>query len=315
MSKRGFSPFSVLFLVIHIVLLIGCTQVRIFQMADNYSDYVFATYVEHNTNGAVIIEIQNISDTHQKDELVKMVQTGEIAFARAGIAELSSINPMIGVLNMPFFFENREDMFRVLDGSSGDELLELFVENNLLGLCWFDTGFRNIYTSGKEIKTPSDLAGLKIRVEENPLMMDVFRFLGAFPLPMAADDVAENIQKRIINGAEGTWHSYITSGHYEAAKYYSLIQFMSAPDMLLVNTDVWNSFNETEKKIIKEAALEMAKVQRESWLAAEQEYEALARAAGCVITEPTPANIQLFADALALVYELHLNGVNHHIIH
>jgi len=78
---------------------------------------------------------------------------------------------------------------------------------------------------------------------------------------------------------------------------------MASPEMILVNTGVWNRFSEDEKRIIKEGALEGARVQRAAWIEAEQRFEAMAREAGCIITEPTPAELQLFANALAPLYD------------
>jgi TRAP-type C4-dicarboxylate transport system substrate-binding protein len=194
-------------------------------------------------------------------------------------------------------------MFKVLDGPIGQELMESLQSQHLLGLCWLDAGFRNFYNSQKEIRTPADMVGLKIRVQESALMMDMVRFLGAQPTPMAYGEVYSGIQNGVIHGAENNWPSYITAAHFEVARYFTVDGHMSSPEMILINTELWNSLTPAEQRIIRDGAAEGARVERAEWLKAEQEYERQARASGCIITDLTPAQHQLFSDALMPLYD------------
>jgi tripartite ATP-independent transporter DctP family solute receptor len=193
-------------------------------------------------------------------------------------------------------------MFKVLDGPIGKELMESLQQQNLLGLCWFDAGFRNFYNSKKDIRTPDDMKGLKIRVQESALMMGMIRALGASPTPMAYPEVYPGIQNGIIDGAENNWPSYITAAHFEVAKHFTVDGHMASPEMILINTGVWNSLSDAEKQIVREGAAEGAKVERAAWLEAEAKYEKDARDAGCSITELTADQKKLFQDALAPLY-------------
>jgi tripartite ATP-independent transporter DctP family solute receptor len=286
-------------------------QVRTFRLADNQpdgyptvlGDLAMAKYVEEKTNGAIKIEVYNNSVLGDEKTTIEQTQTGDIQLIRVGLNPLSSINPVMNALAMPFLFRDRAHMFKVLDGPIGQELMESLQGQHLLGLCWLDAGFRNFYNSQREIHTPADMAGLKIRVQESALMMDMIRYLGASPTPMAYAEVYPGIQNGIIHGAENNWPSYITAGHYEVAKYFTVDGHMSSPEMILINTEVWNSLSDAEKKIMKEGALEGARVERAAWLEAEQKYEKQARDAGSIITELTPAQHKLFEDALAPLYQ------------
>lgn len=289
----------------------GGTKARVYRLADNQpdgyptvlGDLAFAKYVEEKTGGAIKIEVYNNSVLGDEKTTIEQTQTGDIHFIRVGLNPLSSINPVMNALAMPFLFRDRAHMFKVLDGPVGQELMESLQKQNLLGLCWLDAGFRNFYNSQREIKTPADMVGLKIRVQESALMMDMVRFLGAQPTPMAYAEVYPGIQNGVIHGAENNWPSYITAAHFEVAKYFTVDGHMSSPEMILVNTGVWNSLSDAEKKIVKEGALEGAKVERAAWLEAEARYEKQARDAGCSITELTPDQHKLFQDALAPLYE------------
>jgi tripartite ATP-independent transporter DctP family solute receptor len=216
---------------------------------------------------------------------------------------LSAINPIMNAMAMPFLFRDRDHMFNVLDGPIGTELLGSLQQQNLLGLCWLDSGFRNFYNSKKAVSTPADMAGLKIRVQESPLMMDMVRFLGASPTPMAYSEVYAGIQNGIIDGAENNWPSYITAAHFEVAKQFTVDGHMANPEMILINTGVWESFSDEEKQIVKEGAEVGAKVERAAWLEAEQKYEKQARESGCTITELTAEQHKLFENALAPLYQ------------
>ena len=284
---------------------------RVYRLADNQpdgyptvlGDLAFAKYVEEKTNGAIRIEVYNNSVLGDEKTTIEQTQTGAIHFIRVGLNPLSSLNPIMNALAMPFLFRDRAHMFKVLDGQIGQEIMESLKDQHLLGLCWFDAGFRNFYNSQRIVRTPSDMAGLKIRVQESALMMDMVRFLGAQPTPMAYGEVYSGIQNGIVDGAENNWPSYITAAHFEVAKFFTVNQHMASPEMILVNTELWNSFTPDEQRIMKEGAMEGARVERAEWLAAEQKYEAQARASGNTITEITPAQQQLWADALTPLYQ------------
>jgi tripartite ATP-independent transporter DctP family solute receptor len=289
----------------------GAPKTRVYRLADNQpdgyptvlGDLAMAKYVEEKTNGAIKIEVYNNSVLGDEKTTIEQAQTGDIHFIRVGLNPLSSINPIMNALAMPFLFRDRAHMFKVLDGPIGEELLGSLQNQNLLGLCWLDAGFRNFYNSKKDIRTPADMAGLKIRVQESALMMDMIRFLGASPTPMAYAEVYPGIQNGIIDGAENNWPSYITAAHFEVAKRFTVDGHMASPEMILINTGVWNSLSDEEKKIVKEGAMEGARVERAAWLDAEVRYEKQARDSGSVITELTPAQHKLFEDALAPLYQ------------
>jgi tripartite ATP-independent transporter DctP family solute receptor len=286
-------------------------RARVYRLADNQpdgyptvlGDLAMAKYIEEKTNGAIKIEVYNNSVLGDEKTTIEQTQTGDMHFIRVGLNPLSSINPVMNAMAMPFLFRDRAHMFKVLDGPIGTELMASLQQQNLLGLCWFDAGFRNFYNSKKAISTPADMTGLKIRVQESALMMDMIRFLGASPTPMAYAEVYPGIQNGIIDGAENNWPSYITAAHFEVAKNFTVDGHMASPEMVLINTGVWNSLSDAEKQIVKEGAMEGAKVERAAWLEAEAKYEKQARDSGCNITELTAAQHKLFEDALAPLYQ------------
>ena len=284
---------------------------RVFKLADNHpdgyptvlGDQKFADLVKERTGGAIVIEVYNNGVLGDEKTAIEQTQLGDIQFIRVGSNPLASINPIMNALSMPFLYRDRDHAFKVLDGEIGEEFLTSMTDDGLLGLCWFDSGARNFYNSKREVKSPEDMKGLKIRVQETKLMMDLVKYLGGAPTPMAYNEIYSGIQNGVIEGAENNWPSYMSQSHNEVAPYFTVDGHTRAPEMILVNTDVWNGFSADEQKIIKDAALEAAIFQREEWVRQEQEYEKQAKEKGATITYLTAEEQKKFADAVAPIYE------------
>ena len=316
--------FTVLLLAVLVIaaILSGCRPrqqqqggqqaPRVFQMACNHSaDYptnvgnrAFIEYVERETNGRIRIELFHSEQLGSESQTVELTQLGEVAFNRLGVAFLASVNPEIGAFSMPFLYRDRAHMFRVLDGPLGDEALRMLERQGLLGLCWYDSGSRNFYTTGRPIRTLEDMRGMRIRVMPTPVLRDMTSVLGASPVPMGMGEVYSGIQNGVVDGAENNWPSYYSWSHYEVAEFFTLSGHMAAPEMILVSTTVWNTFSAGDQAIIKRAALHAAQVQRADWLRFEREAEQAARAAGTTVFELSPAEHQRFVDALAPMFQM-----------
>jgi tripartite ATP-independent transporter DctP family solute receptor len=284
---------------------------RVFKLADNHpdgyptvlGDLKFAELVKERTKGDIVIEVYNNAVLGDEKTTIEQTQMGDIHFIRVGTNPLASINPVMNALSMPYLYRDRDHTFKVLDGPIGEEFLSSITGNGLLGLCWFDAGSRNFYNSKREVHTPADMKGLKIRVQETPLMMDLVSALGASPTPMAYNEIYTGIQNGVIEGAENNWPSYMTQSHNEVAPYFTVDGHTCAPEMILVNVGVWNKFSPEEQKLIKQSALEAATFQREEWVRQESSYEKQAIEKGATVTRLTPEQYQQFMDAVQPIYK------------
>ncbi|GHS87232.1 C4-dicarboxylate ABC transporter [Synergistales bacterium] len=284
---------------------------RVFKLADNHpdgyptvlGDIRFAELVKERTKGDIVIEVYNNSMLGDEKTAIEQTQMGDIHFIRVGTNPLAPINPIMNALSMPYLYRDRDHAFKVLDGAIGEEFLTSITKDGLLGLCWFDSGSRNFYNSKRAVHTPADMKGLKFRVQETPLMMDLVSSLGASPTPMAYNEIYTGVQNGIIEGAENNWPSYMSQSHNEVAPFFVVDEHTRAPEMILVNTDVWAKFSSDEQKIIKQAALEAATYQREEWVRQENDYAKQAEAKGVTITRLTPEEVKLFMDAVQPIYK------------
>lgn len=245
----------------------------ILRLADNHAedyptvlgDKEFARLVEERSNGKIRVDVYPGGQLGSEENTIEQVQIGVIDMVRTSISPLTRYDDKFNVLMLPYLYNSDVHMFKVLDGNIGLEYLNLLKDINLMGLAWFDSGARNFYNSKKPIKNPKDMKGLKIRVQESELMMGLIKALGASPTPMAFGEVYGSLQTGVIDGAENNTPSYDSTSHFEVAKFYTLDEHTRIPEMLIINTNSFNSLSPDDQNIIKSSAQDAAKKQREFW--------------------------------------------------
>ncbi|MBQ3670711.1 MAG: TRAP transporter substrate-binding protein [Treponema sp.] len=264
--------------------------------------YKFAEMVEEKTGGRIHIDVYYGGQLGDEKALIEQLQFGGIDFARASISPLSEFEKSLNVLSLPYLYKDAAQMWRVLEGDIGENFLKSVEKANIIGLSWFDAGARNFYNSKKPVTKLDDLKGLKIRVQESKLMMGMVKALGANPTPMAYGEVYSGLQTGVIDGAENNWPSYESTSHYEVAKYYVLDEHSRIPEMQMISKSTWDKLSPDDQKIIKECALESAKIERKLWAEKEGASEAKVKAAGSIITELEPGEKEKFQAAMAPLY-------------
>ncbi|MDK2799579.1 MAG: hypothetical protein PWP27_849 [Clostridiales bacterium] len=248
-------------------------------------DKEFARLVEERTNGRIKIEVYHGAQLGEEKAVIEQVQFGAIDFTRVSLSPLAEFSKKMNVLQLPYLYRNADHMWKVLNGPIGDEFLKSIEDANFVGLTWYDGGARNFYNSKRPIKSVADMKGLKIRVQESKLMMELVKALGASPTPMPYGEVYSGLQTGVIDGAENNWPSYDTSSHYEVAKYYTLDEHTRVPEILIASKMSMDKLSKEDQEIIKQAARDSQKLQREEWAKKEKESEKKVRDAGCEIIE------------------------------
>lgn len=311
MKKR----IMALFLLCTMVLSVGCAKTEetiTFLMADVQEGEhptalacdKFAELVKDKSNGKINIEVYHGSTLGTESEQMVQLTVGGLDFARIS-GQVSNYDERLKAFQSLYLYGSEDDMWEVLNGSKGDDLLESsdLASNNVVGLAWFSGGSRNFYNNQKEVRTPEDLAGLKIRVNTDS-MVKFIENAGGTPLNIAYNDIYDSIKKGIIDGAENNWPSYISTGHYEVAQYITIDQHTCIPEMLLVSKSALDSLSSEEQNIIKECAKEASKYQIQAMKDYEEEAIKTAEDAGCTITELTAAEAKQFQEAGSTVNQV-----------
>lgn len=265
--------------------------------------YEFAKLVEEKTDGRIHIDVYYGAQLGDEKSVIEQLQFGAIDFTRVSLSPLSEFEKSLNILQLPYLYKDAAQMWRVLDGDIGDKFLNSLGKNNLIGLSWFDAGARNFYNSIRPVTKLEDLKGLKIRVQESQLMMGMVAAIGANATPMPYGEVYSSLQTHVIDGAENNWPSYDSTSHYEVARNFVLDEHTRVPELQLVSKITWEKLSPADQKIIKECALESAKIERKLWAEKEAASEKKVREAGCQITELAPGEKEKFQAAMAPLYE------------
>ncbi|RCS22232.1 TRAP transporter substrate-binding protein [Phyllobacterium salinisoli] len=256
------------------------------------------------TNGRIGIEVFHSRQLGEEKETIEQTQFGVIDLNRVNMAPFNGIVPETLVPSLPYIFRSKEHMRKVMDGPIGEDILKAFDAQQLVGLAFYDSGARSFYNSKKPINAIADLKGLKFRVIQSDLFVEMVNALGANATPMAYGEVYSGIQTGLLDGAENNWPSYESSKHYEVAKFYSLDEHSMAPEVLVMSKKSWDKLSPEDQKAVREAAKESVAKMRELWDAKEIESRKVVEAAGVQITQPDK---QPFIDAMAPVYEKFAN--------
>lgn len=244
----------------------------------------FSELVFERTQGRIKVDVYPSAQLGEEKAVIEQVQLGAIDFTRVHASPLAEFNKQFGVLSLPYIFDNDAHMWRFLGGEMGNQMLDNLEKSKMKGLSYYDNGARSFYFR-KPVASLEDIKGLKIRVQQNRVTMDMVTALGASPTPMSYGQVFSSLQTGVIDGAENNYPSYFTSSHYQVAKYLILNKHQRTPEVLLIGKATWDKLSEQDRKIIKEAAVEAGKYQRELWTKFEKDSEAKLRAAGVTIEE------------------------------
>ncbi|HBT79268.1 MAG: TRAP transporter substrate-binding protein [Selenomonas sp.] len=263
----------------------------------------FAELVKEKTNGRITVEVYDSGQLGDEKSVIEQIQFGGIDMSRVSLTPLSEFSKDLMALQMPYLYRDADHMWKVLDGDIGKKLLGSTEKDGIVGLSWYDAGARNFYNSKHEIKSMADMQGLKIRVQESGLMMDMVKALGASPTPMAYGEVYSGLQTGVIDGAENNWPSYESTSHYEVAKYYVVDEHSRIPEMQIISKQTWDKLSPDDQKILRECAAESAKYERQLWAEQEKASEQKVRDGGAVITKLSAEAREEFVKAMQPLYE------------
>lgn len=262
--------------------------------------------LEERTNGRIGIEVFHSAQLGEEKDTIEQTQFGVIDLNRVSLGPFNNIIEETQVVSLPYIFRSVDHMHKVMDGPIGDEILAAFEAHDLIGLAFYDGGSRSFYNSEKPIKSIDDLKGMKFRVMQSDMFVDMVGALGANATPMPYGEVYSAIQTGVIDGAENNWPSYDSSGHFEVAKYYTLDEHLIVPEVLVMSKKTWDKLSPEDQAVVRQAAKDSVPHMRELWAAQEKKSEDKIRAAGVQIVNDIDK--KPFIDAMKPVYEKHVTS-------
>lgn len=249
-------------------------------------DRKFAELVNERSKGRIQIKVFDSAQLGDEKSVVQQIQMGSLDFTRVSTGSVAEFNKALGVFSLPYIFNDDAHVWRYLDSESGKQLLGSLEKSKFVGLAYYGSGSRSFYTKNP-VKSPEDLKGMKIRVIQNAINIDLMKAFGASATPMGYGEVFSALQTGVIDGAENNAPSFLTASHNQAVKNYVLDSHQRVPEVLMMSKVVSDKLSEEDRALIKQAAQDSVSYQRESWKKYDKDAMDKLIASGVVVTEIT----------------------------
>jgi tripartite ATP-independent transporter DctP family solute receptor len=247
------------------------------------------------TNGRITVNLFPSMQLGGEKEALEQTQLGALEMARVSVGVVGPIIDDFNAFNLPYLFRSVSHMNNVVDGEIGTELLNRLEDAGLIGLGYMDGGSRSFFVKEKPIMKPSDLAGMKIRVMQNPMFVEMVEAMGGAGVQIAYSELYTALQTGVVDGAENNPPSYRTERFYELATYYTLDEHLMVPEIFVFSKKVWDTLSLVDQQLIRKAAALCVIKQRAEWAAREKSaMDALIEAGVTIISD---VDKQPFIDA------------------
>lgn len=265
----------------------------------------FADAVAARSGGKIKVQLFLNGTLGSDQATLSSIKGGTVEMAVMNSGILASEVKALSVFDFPFLFANEKESDAIVDGPIGHKMYEMLQEKGIVGLAYWELGFRNITTGKRPLTRVEDIAGLKLRVIPNAINVDWVKALGANPTPMAFTEVYAAMEQGAIDGQENPISVIAANKFWEVQKYVALTNHQYNPQSVIFSKKVWDALSATEKKIIEDSAKEATKTQREQARAAVAANLELLKKNGMTITEFPAAEMAKLREKMKPVIEKH----------
>jgi TRAP-type transport system periplasmic protein len=249
----------------------------------------FAELVAAKSGGKLKVQEFPSSQLGNEMQQQSALQGGVQEMTAPATTSLAGIVKEFGLIDFPFAMASYAQADALLDGPFGQALLARLPEKGLVGLGYWDLGFRNVTNSKRPIQKAEDLDGLKLRVIPNPVFLETFKAFKANPVPMPFAELYGALEAKAVDGQENPFAVILSNKFFEVNKYVSATQHVYAANILLVSKKFWDRLTPVEQKILQDAANEARAYQREASRAAAQKAVGELQVKGMQYNEVSPA--------------------------
>jgi TRAP-type transport system periplasmic protein len=235
--------------------------------------------------------------------MLEATQLGTIDVSPVGAAPIGGIfEPAFLPLSLPFLWPSRQHVWKAMDGPLGAELTRKMEAKGLKVLCYGGGwGYRNVMSTKRAIKSPADMKGMTIRVQQSPVYIGMMRSLGANPVPMPWSETFLALKQGTVDAMEAPAVSIVSDKYHEIGKYYSLTKHSYEPVTWFANKKKYDALPADLKKAVDAAAKDTCAIDRKAELDSEAADLELIRKAGVQVTDV--ADTRPFRDMMGPVYQ------------
>lgn len=268
-----------------------------------YSVQYFQKILDKRTAGKLKVNIFPNSQVGDDKQMMSALQAGSLDMTYPSTSPATTLVPELRLFDLPFLFPKAEDADKVLDGPIGKEMLAKFDGTGIKALAWAENGYRQLTNSKTAVSSPKDVKGLRIRVMENPIQVDIWKTLGANPTSMAFGEVFSALQQGVVDGQENPWSTIYSSKFNEVQKYASDTRHVYTPFIIMMSQKMWDSLSPQCQGVVQDAA----NATRDYDRVINREYQDYAKAqlkaGGMQITDLSPDQLKAFQAATKPVYD------------
>ena len=258
----------------------------------------FAETVAAKSGGRFKVNIFLNGTLGSDQAVVTAVQGGTIEMAVMNTGILASVAKELAIFDFPFLFANEKESDALVDGPEGRKLHAKLEEKGIIGLSYWELGYRQITNSKRPIVKVEDIEGLKLRVIPNPINVAWVKALGANPTPMPFPEVYGGLEQKAIDGQENPVSVIAANKFWEVQKYATLTNHQYNPQSVIFSKKLWDTLSPADRKMLDEAADEAAKTQRAAARAAVASNLDLLKKNGMTVSEFPPAEVAKLRDKM-----------------
>ncbi|WP_407280488.1 TRAP transporter substrate-binding protein [Aromatoleum evansii] len=233
----------------------------------------FAALVKEKSGGSLTVKIFGGGALGGDLQVVSSLQGGTVELSQMNASLLNGLAKEFSVLDFPFLFDNEKEAHAIMDGPIGKKLMDKLPEKGIVGLAYPELGFRHISNNKRAVKKVEDLAGLKIRVIQTPVYVDMMNALGANATPLPFPEVYNALEQKAVDGATNPLVTIPVMKFDEVQKYLTLTRHQYNPQIIIMSKKAWDKLTPAEQKIIQESANEARDFERQ--VSAKKNAEAL----------------------------------------
>jgi tripartite ATP-independent transporter DctP family solute receptor len=263
---------------------------------------VFAEAVEKASGGKMKVRTIGASALGPDVQMQNSLIGGAQEMMVGSTATLVGITKEMALWDTPFLISNAKEADALLDGPIGDKIRAKLQEKGLVGLAYWENGFRNLTNSKRAITKVEDLDGIKLRVMQNNVFLNSFKTLGANAVPMAFSELFSALETNTVDGQENPFNTILSSKFYEVQKYMTVTNHVYSPWIVLVSKKWWDQLSKDEQKILSDAAKASRDFERKDTREEASRAVADLKAKGMQVNELPPAESARMRDKLTRVY-------------
>lgn len=269
----------------------------------------FADLVDKKSNGRIKITVYSAAQLGSDQQMQAALRGGTQEFTAPSTATLANLVKEFGVFGLPFAFASEKQAYGVFDGPFGQKLLDKLTDKDLIGLGYWENGFRHFTNSRRPIVKAEDLNGLKVRVMQNNLYIDMFNGLGANAVPLPVNELYTALETKAVDAQENPYTVVQAQKFYDVQKYLSTTGHAYDAQVLIASKKFWDKLSAADKALMQEASKEATEFQRQT----SRDLNAKARAelakAGMQINDVSDAERQRMREKLQPVIAKHQANV------